>query len=256
MNKIKSPEIYLLIFISLLISSCVSLKKTKYIQPDTIDSISEVALSERENITIKSLDELFIRVISLDEKTYQFFNNEPRTGTGVTPDLVSYTVNDSGYINFPVVGDIFVKGLTLTEATEKIQTDLKKYLKEVTVIVKLMNKNITLLGEFNRPGRYSLDQNQVTIFDAIGLAGDLTDFGNPKKIIIIRQKNEKVQYHYLDITDKNIVNSNLYYLKPGDIIYAEPLQAKFWGIKTFPFATIFSSITTFITLLYFIQRQE
>jgi len=203
-------------------------------------------------------DNLYIKVLSFDEKTYGFFNLEPANaasyvGSEASLNLYCYTVSESGYIDFPFVGEIYVKDLTLKEAKAVIEKQLKAYLNQTSVIVRFVSKEITILGEVNRPGKYPIFKDRINILQVIGLAGDVSRFGNRKRVTVIREIDRVASYHYLDLTDKRIVQSEFFFLKPNDIIYIEPLKEKQWGFDTFPYTLVLSSITTLITLLYFFQ---
>lgn len=243
------------------LNSCISQKRIKYVQDKAsqLDTINEYLLKRTVSNTIQPYDELYIRVIGFDEQTYKFFNFDATTSAnmmGNNSSLIGYMVNDSGYIDFPIVGKIFLKDYSLEEAKDTIKKELTTYVNQVDVIVKFLNRNVTVLGEVKSPGRISIGREQITILDAIGLAGDLTDYANRNKITIIREDDNKAKFYYVDITTKDIVGSELYYIKPNDILYVEPLEAKYWGIKPSPPETVMTYITwmtTLITMYLFIK---
>ncbi len=252
----------LFIIFIVLFSSCIPQKKLIYIQAqaknDTIKTKKYIN-NRKSDYKIQSGDNLFIRISSLDVKTYSFFN---KTGgntysnymnSDISVYLNSYTVNDTGYVNFPVIGDIFVKDLTVQQVKNLIQKSLNKYLKKPTVIVKIVNYNITVLGEVNRPGKYKVYQDQINIFDALGLAGDITDYGNRNKVIIVRQNDKGSIVHKVDLTKDNILKSRYYYLMPNDIVYVEPLKAKSFGARSFSWQLLLSTITTFLVVLRYFK---
>jgi len=236
-------------------TSCISQKQIKYVQDYTAATDSFPTVSHAEN-TIQPFDELYIKVLSYDQKTYQFFNNQGgdnRSNNDLNINLISYSVNSSGYIDFPFLGKISVKNLTLEQAKERIEEKLSGFLKESSVIVKFVGNYVTILGEVRRAGKYIVHKGQINIFQAIGMAGDITDYGNRKKITLIREENSAIVYHYIDLTDKKIVQSPFYHLKPNDVIYIAPLKAKSWGFKSFPYSIILSSVTTLIVVLNFMN---
>ncbi len=117
------------------------------------------------------------------------------------------------------------------------------------VIVRLASFRITLLGEFQSPGKYDVYQNNINIFEAISLGGDLTDFAKRNKVAIIRQTGKGSKVIRVDLNDKRILESDYYYLLPNDIVYAEPIKAKQFVSTNFPYGLVFSVLST-ILLLY------
>ncbi|OIP00815.1 MAG: hypothetical protein AUJ98_06550 [Bacteroidetes bacterium CG2_30_33_31] len=209
---------------------------------------------------IQSKDELYIKVNSLNPKTYDFFNggvSNSNLGTNnndISLYLNSYTVNDSGFIQLPVVGKVEIKGLTINEAAARLEESLQRFLTEVSVTVKLSGFNITLLGEVKHPGRHTAYVSQMNVLEALALAGDMTPYGNRQKVFLIREEKGKEQIYFLNLLDRNLIHSNNFNLLPNDIIYVEPLDAKTWGFETFPYNIIFSSLTTFIALMALILQ--
>ncbi|HNW99364.1 MAG TPA: polysaccharide biosynthesis/export family protein [Bacteroidales bacterium] len=173
---------------------------------------------------IKPKDVLYIKTVPIDEESSLSLNANTQTNaysTELGAYLNSFSVNDSGFVELPMIGKINVKGLTIEESQKVIQEKVDYYLKNSLVIVKLLNFNITILGEVNKPGTFKVYNTQLNILEAIGLAGDLTMNGNRKQISLIRQNNpEKVIP--IDITDKNLLQSEYFYLLPNDVIYVKP----------------------------------
>ncbi len=247
------------LMVAVLFTSCVSQKKIKYFQTQAVnDSLKEFSYSNREAYKLKNGDNLYIKVQSLDEKTYKFFNYDDasrNTGTGYSEAsiyLASYAVSDSGYIDFPFVGRIQVAGLTVDEIRTKIQGIVDQYLKETTIIVKLVNFRVTILGEVKNPGYYLIYQDKLNIFEAVARAGDLTDFSNRSRVVLVRQTSEGAKMYRMNMNDANIFNSEQFYLLPNDIVYVEPLKEKQWAFSTFPYTVVLSVISsTLLIMNYF-----
>jgi len=231
--------------------SCIPTRKLKYVQDFSDSSENSYAVTDRASKKIVPYDELYITVFSTDEKTAGYFNVTPTVSSNVQGglSLFTYTVNDSGTINFPYVGKIVLKDLTLDEARNKIQLSLNEYVEQSFITVKFVEKDITVLGEVNRPGKFSITRDQINVFQAFAMCGDLTFYANRNKITIIREDKGKITYNYVDVTDKKIVLSEFYYLKPNDIVYVEPLNAKFWGIKPSMLETTMTYLTYFSTIM-------
>jgi polysaccharide export outer membrane protein len=252
-----------LLFVSMILvflSSCVTQKQVKYLQRkqqnDTTHAYQNLRSSDYR---IQPQDNLYIRIFSMDEKSYLFFNRQSTINYNMASEyselglyLDSYAVNDSGYIDFPLIGKIFVKDLKVDQAKNMIQSLINEYLKDVTVTVKLVSFNITVLGEVKMPGAHNIYKDKINIFEAISLAGDLTEFANREKVALIRQTKEGSSVIYLNLNSIDILRSEYYYMKPNDILYFAPLGIKRWGTETFPWALLFSIIsTTFLVLYYF-----
>jgi polysaccharide biosynthesis/export protein len=254
----------ILIFITVLaflLSSCVSQKKIKYLQQkQNEDTNTYFPANRTADYKIQPKDNIYIRIMSLDEKTNQLFNSmNPSSFGGYSGSqdpsmyLNSYSVSDEGYIEFPVLGKVFIKELTVEQVKNLIQQLVDEYIKEAVVVVRMVNFKITILGEARSPGQYAIYQNQINIFEAISQAGDLTDFANRNKVILVRQVKGGSKIHYLDITSTKLLSSDLYYMAPNDILYFSPLRAKQFGFATFPYGFVMSMITFLLTLLTLFQ---
>lgn len=250
------PLIFLVVL--LMISACVSQKKILYLQRQQKNDTNTAVYSNKRatDYRIQPKDNLYIRIFSLDEKTYSFFNKQS-IASGLSNDfssdasvyLNSYTVNSSGYIDFPVVGKILVRDMTVEEAKNAIQKSIDEYLKETTVVVKMVNFNITVVGEVYHPGKFRIYQDEITVFDAISLAGDMRDFAARNKVVLIRQVKDGSKVYYLNLNSDKILNSDLYYLMPNDIVYIPPLKSKQYGFEAFPYTVLLAALTTISTLI-------
>ncbi len=233
-----------------MLSSCVSQHSVEYLQYKSIDTIAAFREASLEHYKIQPDDELLIQVNSLDDPFANVFlassAQQPINSGSVQPygaSLISYTVDKEGYLALPVIGRISVAGKTLSEINETIAASLTKILREPTVVVKLVSRNVSVLGEVRNPGRYSYSQEKMTILDALGMAGDITDYGNRKEVLIIRNEGEVNMRIPVNLSNSGILSSTYYYIRPNDIVYVKPLQRKFWDIRIFPYGTIISSIT-------------
>jgi len=167
--------------------------------------------------------------------------------------LNSYMVSDSGYVDFPFVGKIYVKGLSLEQAKDLIQDIVKDYLKETTVIVKLAIFKVTVIGEVNRPGIVNIYQNKMNIFELIAMAGDMTSFAKRDKIYLVRETQDGTKVIQLNLNDINILESDYYYIQPDDVVYVPPVKGKNYAFANFPYTLIFTTITTTLLLINFFK---
>ena len=242
--------------IALIFSSCVPQKKMLYFQVKSdADTMTSFYNEKSIEYKIQPGDNLFIKVVSLDEKISMLLNP---TGTYnyMTTDaaiyLNSYSVDERGYLDFPLTGKIMIKNLTVEEIKSKLNQALEVYLKEFVIIVRLVNFNITVLGEVNRPGPYKVYQNRINIFEAVSMAGDMTDFANREKVAIVRQTKSGSKVIYLDMTKRSILESDYFFLRPNDILYVIPVKGKQFSFADFPYSVVFSAISTaFLVVNYF-----
>jgi polysaccharide biosynthesis/export protein len=230
----------LCITISLLLFSCVSQKNVKLIQ----ERINKEMTTSFENsrstsYRIQTGDHLYIRVYSVDPKTSKFFQSDlPYLMNSTYQYLNTYVVDEFGYISFSFIEKLFVKGMSVEEAQKALQAQLDEYFKDASAYVKLVNFQVGVLGEVNTPGNFTIEQDQINIFQAIGLAGGITDFGNYREVKIIRQTQSGSEVHLVDITDNRVLESDYYYLLPNDVIYIEPRSTKSWVYSQFPYQTL------------------
>ena len=249
-----------IIMVLIIFSSCIPQKKIKYLQPIHEDSTNRAVFTTPvyQEYHLSVGDNLYIKVRSLDENSNNFFNNmgNDNRNSGFNDASIylnSYTVDPKGNIVFPFIGPVQVLGKTIDETQQIVADVLNDYLKETTIIVKLVNFNITFVGEVRRPGEYKIYQDKINIFEAISLAGDISEYGNRNEIKLLRMTDEGTAMHIIDLTSENILESPFYYLKPNDVIYIEPLKGKQFAFATFPYALLFSTITTVIVLLTFLN---
>ena len=251
---------FILILLITFFSSCVPQKKIKLLQRKVEQDTAKYHSARFDsNYRFKVKDNLYIRLNSLDPNASLFMN---KSGSNNYNDyandasiyLNSYTIDEEGKIEFPVIGKVFVLGKTETETQKVLDSLVKDYIREATVVVKLVNFKITVIGEVNRPGEFTFYQNRVNLFSVIAMAGDMTEWANRNKIALIRKTSTGSFVKYLDITQADILTSDYYYLKPNDIIYISPLGYKRWGLgSVFPWAFIFTTLSTTLLLINYFK---
>lgn len=254
-------KIALLAFAGIMaLSSCVPQKKMLLLKE--MEMANESTSIEYQNertldYKIQPGDNLFIRAINIiDEKSSMVLNGSDRSYTmnsDASIYLNSYTVNQDGYIDYPLTGMVEVKNLTVEEAKGRLQDSLSKYVKETALMVKLSNFDITLLGEVNKPGKYKIYQSEIGLFEALALAGNVTNFAKTETVKIVRRTDNGNEIITLDAGKAEVLSSPYYFLKPNDIVYVEPLKIKQWGFTTFPYSTVISVLSlgmTMFTLVY------
>jgi polysaccharide export outer membrane protein len=256
--------IYRLPYVFLLLSfcSCYHNKRMIYLQ-DKHYSQSTVTNVENKKTAyrIQPFDILSIQIKSAGDRDISNVFNliQYQNSMMVSPGnlyLEGYSVDATGKITLPVLGDIVVKDLTLEGAQKLIQLNVDKYLKQATAIIKLTSFKVTVLGEVKNPGYYYVYNNQATVLEALGLAGDLTPVGNRQHIKLIRQLESGSQVVLLDLTDPNLLKSDHYYLTPGDVLYVEPFKARSKRTNLELLTVVFSGLTTAVLILSYINANN
>ena len=238
-------------------ASCVPQKKMLYLKDAEMvtENISKDYVNDRTvDYKLQPGDNLFIRFINtIDERSAASLAGETTARSNYMSSdasiyLQSYTLDEDGCIELPLTGKIELKNLTVDQAKDKMQNELDKFVNQTTLIVKLSNFNLTVLGEVTRPGMYKVYQSQINLFEAMALAGNMTNVAKKDNVKIIRQTDHGSEIVIVDMGQADILSSPYYYLKPNDIVYVEPLKIKQWGFTTFPYSTVFSIVTLGVTL--------
>jgi len=259
--QISKRSFIILILSIITISSCTPVRKLKYLQREK-NNLSDTIIAQNKPYILQKGDNLFIDIKTSNPEMRSLVNGkiiEPNTSTttnSATLYISSYVIDENWNIQLPLVGSYNCKDMTCEILKDSIEFSLKKFITDAVVSVKLVNTNITVLGEVMRPGQYFANQKQINLLDAIGMAGDLTVYGNRKNITVMRKmQNGDFKMYYMDITKSNIVSHEAFYLMPNDIIYIEPLKTKPFGLAVFPYSTVLSSITTVIVIMSFILKK-
>lgn len=243
-------NISFVLIVSVFLSSCITNNDLSIINTKGSEQLDTFQFDYQ----LKSGDLLSIQISSLTPVEYDFFNKESGSNSQLyvqNPYLYGYLLDHSGSLKLPVLGSFDLEGKTLSEAKNIIQLTAERYFSEPSIKVNILNYYVTVLGEVNVPGRVNVIEPNTNLLEVLGLAGDLTKVANRKKIKIIRTESEKPEVYYVDLRDKNIVNSKLFYLQPNDIIYVQPTMKRFVVIDNLPAAI--STIISAFTLFYLIQ---
>lgn len=167
--------------------------------------------------------------------------------------MQTYLVDAQGYIDFPVLGKLAVGGLSRTELMQLLETRIAKYIKTPIINIRRMNFKISVQGEVNLPGSYTINSDRVTLIEAISLAKDLTIYGKRNNILIIREVNGVKSFNRVDLTKADFINSPFYYLSQNDVVYVEPNKVRINGAavgsNTGVIISLTSILITLITLM-------
>jgi polysaccharide export outer membrane protein len=188
----------------------------------------------------------------MDAKLVEIFNTNSSAGQAMNEQslyFMGYSIDDHGNIRMPILGEVNVLAMTTDEVRQKIEKQLLQdhFKKEagVFVNVKLAGFRYTINGEIGSPGTKSLNQDKVSILEAVANAGDITVVGDRKDVVIIRQFPQGVETFSIDLTDYKALQSPYYYLQPNDYVYVKPLKQKTWGTGK----TGIESLSSIITIL-------
>ena len=212
------------------------------------DGETTLKVPEQLSYRVQPNDNLYIKVLGIDELTTSVFNlseGQSYVNSDAAIELSSYTINVDGTIDFPYIGEVNVVGKTIPEIKELMQQQIDPYMEQSSVVVKLVNKKITVIGEVSRPGQYNISRECITLFDALGYAGDLTDYGNRKDVRVVRNSPDGKKIYSVDLTDRKLLSSEYFYLLPNDVVYVEP-DSKVFGKKGLSFTVIFTAISSAI----------
>ncbi len=227
-----------LLLLVVLLASCSTSKKIVYFQDVEVNK-PETIVGARD-ITVQPKDQISIMVSSRDPQLAALFNlvqAQTRLGVGTNGSANSttgnnsvsgYTLDNKGNIDFPVLGTLHIGGMTKKQIADLVKERLIKenLVKDPVVTVEFMNLYFSVLGEVSAPGKYNISKDQITLLEAISMAGDLTIYGKRDAIFVIREENGNRITHWVDIRSKNFFNSSAYYLKQNDVVYVRPNKVR------------------------------
>ena len=216
------------------LSSCRTVKDIAYFQnkavnqPEKVDRHAGIVIQPKDmlSIVVSSRNPELVAMFNLPVISYQA--GSEITSSGGYQRLMGYVVDNDGFIDFPILGRLKVSGLTRWELSEMIKARLldEGYLTDCVVTVEFMNFKVSVIGEVNSPGTYTLTNDKVTVLQAISLARDLTIFGRRENVTVIRERNSERVMYQINLCDVSMFNSPAYYLQQNDVVYVQPSQIK------------------------------
>lgn len=240
---------YILLFLVFaavcLLTSCASTKNVTYFQ--NREALEKAVQGYLADARIMPKDVLTITVSTTTPEAARQFNLV--TPTSQT-QLQTYLVDNDGMINFPIVGQLKIGGLTKTEAEKLITEKISPYLKELekpVVNVRMSSFSVSVLGEVDQPGTFQIEREKINVLEALAKAGDLTIYGVRNNVTLIREESDGTKsYHTLNLNDANIVSSPYYYLQQNDILYVEPNKIKAQNSTIGSMTTLWLSATSIL----------
>ena len=218
---------------AVLLMSCNTSKEILYFQDINVNQ-PEV-ISGARDITVQPKDQISILVSSKDPQLAALFNltrAQARVGTegslNTGGEVSGYTLDDKGNIDFPVLGTLHIAGMTKSQIAALVKQKLidENLVKDPVVTVEFMNLYFSVLGEVKSPGKYSITKDQITLLEAISMAGDLSIYGKRDAVFVIREENGERVTQWADLRSKEVFNSPVYYLKQNDVIYVQPNKVR------------------------------
>ena len=227
-NKILT--VFALSIALLALASCRSAREVVYMQDSYTEDIQKI--KNFQDIKIKPGDMLSIFVSHKEPTLSALFNPQGSSPSGSSSSLgqrlSGYTVDLEGNIDFPIVGRIKVAGLTRSELSTMIRDKLDEdgLLKGAVVTVAYQNFNISVLGEVNNPGKFTVESDRVSLLDALAMAGDLTIYGRRDSVMVIRESEGERRVMFNNLLSKDVLNSPSFYLQQNDVVYVKPNRIK------------------------------
>ena len=214
-----------------LFASCGSVKKTVYFQDIEKDTVQQVL--QQYEVKVHKDDLLSIVVSSSNPELILPFNKPMvtqqlgKTAYGTT-SMLGYLVDSHGQIDFPILGELYVDGLTRNQLIELVKSKLIEggYINDPIVTVQFLNFKVSVMGEVARPGSFSVTGDRITLLEALSMAGDLTIYGKRDRVAVIREENGERKIMYHDLRSARTFESPFYYLQQNDIVYVEPNKRK------------------------------
>ena len=248
--------------------SCVPYKEVRLLQD--LKGNEESFKQSKFQYKLRASDQLYVQIKTFDKELNELLRSDAGGGGNMmqqqqnlgggasllTPQfyLISYSINEDGDVNLPYIGLVNVAGMSIDEASKAIQESVNAKLNGTTVNVKLMSYKITVHGEVARQGLVTVFNNQANIFEVLGLAGGITEFGDRKNIQVIRSIDEEATVFRIDLTKTQALNSEAYQLLPNDIVVVNPLKAKTQRLNLPLIGTISSVLTTILVIANFATR--
>ena len=256
MNKyfsVKSKFTFLLLVLLFSISSCITNKDLEYFR--TSKDVSKVKLNVND-YSLQVGDLISVQISTVTEQQHDFFNKEQTSNAQLmmqNPYLYGYLVKEGGFLDLPSLGKVMAEGFTLRELESIIKQIAVSYFEQPIVKLNIINFEVSVLGAVNNPGKYKVINPEANVLYALSLANDMTDYGNRKRVKIIRQDKELNMIFNIDLTDLKTLNSPNFMLQPHDVIYVAPINKRFYAFTSLP--NLISMSISAITLYLLINEK-
>ena len=249
---IKSKFTILLLVLLFSVASCVTNKDLEYFR--TSKDVSKVKLNTNE-YRLQVGDLISVQISTVTEQQHDFFNKEQTSNSQLmmqNPYLYGYLVKEGGFLDLPSLGKVKAEGFTLRELENIIKQIAVSYFEQPIVKLNIINFEVSVLGAVNNPGNYKIVNPEANVLYALSLANDMTEYGNRKRVKVIRNNKEENRIFYVDLTDMKTLNNPNFMLQPHDVIYVAPLNKRFYAFTNLP--NLISMSISAITLYLLINK--
>lgn len=264
LKNIMVKNLFYILFCSVLLFSCKARKVTDLDYMKNIENVAVENAMKNTSSTLQKGDQLVIIVSARDQDVVKPFNQNYSTSeiiqslppggnipaSGQTSFVgPTYMIDEEGNIDFPVLGKLNTEGKTLMEFKEEMHDRISKFVIDPTINIRITNFKITILGEVNRPGEYTITNSKATLLNALGLAGDLTLYGKRDNVLIVRNVDGVISKDYINLQDASFINSPYFNMKQGDVIYVSANNTKEKTAKLDPNLPIYVSVAGIIVTI-------
>jgi polysaccharide export outer membrane protein len=261
LRRMSKRQLFYLPLMLLLLGSCVGRKNINYLNDPSLSVGSSKLFENRKfEYRIQVNDVLSIRVLGLDEQTHRYFNVESQNAMAAMSDAAMYvngfSVDKNGQVQLPQVGKVKLQGLTVGEAQDLLQRKINEYFTTATVILKMVNWRVSVLGAVSRPGTYMVYNNQLTLMDALATAGGPLELADKSQVTLLRQTDRGVQALYVDVSNTALLSSEYYYLLPNDVVYVPAMRARSGRLNLEIYMILLTTVSTIALVFNVIQNSN
>lgn len=254
----KNRNVYFMLVALLIVSSCRSPKDLIMFQETMGNAAGIYTTSPPPKHKIKPFDNLYISIMTLDPDVNRQLNpstlSSPNSSGGTSQMfgeptskyINGYVVSSDSIVTLPMLGDINLVGLTLTDAEQRVKIRAEEFLKDPQIQVKLLNYRVNVSGEVKVPGLYYNYEGNISMFDAISLSQGITEFADLKHVVVKRQAGNNFITYKVDLTDNSVYNSDVFYLQPNDLLYIPPSDLKMRNANSDTYGKLLSTISTLL----------
>jgi polysaccharide export outer membrane protein len=242
------------------VSACTPLEELVYLQDKEADedtvSVPPVITIPEYTLIIKISDVLSIQLFTINAEAFPGIAStiDKQTIDNRSQYEKGFIVDSNGKVDLPLIGSVKLEGLSILEAKELLVREFEKYMDDPVVVLKHLSFKITILGEVRNPGLYYVENEKITILEALGLAGDLTYYGNREEVKVIRKVDDVYKEILIDLTGKDMLTSQVAFLHPDDVVYVKPLKKRNFA-NLAPIVAIVTSIVVALTLVLTVMIQ-
>ena len=246
MQRIQAVYFFLIAVLAVGLSSCVTARKVDYMQPADKHIPAYADTVNYADYQLQKGDRLYIHVYAIDQKTADLFNGgltnsmqllRNNYSSSSNTDLYTYMVDNDGCITFPTIGKVLVRGLTTREVKHKLEEALSGIILQegsmpnMSVEVQIVQRYFSVIGA-QASGRFLINKEKITIFEALAMAKDIADFGDRSKVHIVRETEDSTVIKTFDLRSADVINSEFYYVEPNDVIYIQKIKGQAFGVNS------------------------